>query len=126
VLLRSYLSSMADEDSSDLAALWQEALADFKGSTKLDLTQWHFTSMQNAIDSTQQQKVKFDDWRHDKGKIDHVRSLLGNNLNNIQKVVTGKQSCIMWAAKRRPLTHLQARRWQLMPPEHSHPHYLQR
>ncbi|KAF2230805.1 hypothetical protein EV356DRAFT_519320 [Viridothelium virens] len=78
-----------EEDASDLANLWEEAIADFKGSTKLDLTQWHFKSMDEAMDSAKQQSEKFSAWRHDKGKVDHVRSLLGNNLNSIQKVVTG-------------------------------------
>ena len=78
-----------DEDASDLASLWEEAIADFKGSTKLDLTQWHFHSMDEAMDSAKQQSEKFSAWRHDKGKVDHVRSLLGNNLDSIQKVVNG-------------------------------------
>ncbi|CAK4017686.1 glyoxalase bleomycin resistance dioxygenase [Lecanosticta acicola] len=79
----------SSEDASDLARLWEEAIADFKGSTKLDLTQWHFKSMDEAMDSAKQQSQNFSGWRHDRTKVDHVRSLLGNNLNNIQKVVTG-------------------------------------
>ena len=78
-----------EEDASDLANLWEEAIADFKGSTKLDLTQQHFRSMGEAMDSAKRQSERFSDWRHDSGKVDRVRSLLGNNLNSIQKVVTG-------------------------------------
>jgi hypothetical protein len=112
---------MTEDESTDLAHLWQEALADFKGSTKIDLTQWQFTSMRDAMNGAQQQKVKFDDWRHDKGKIDYVRSLLGNNLNNIQKVVTGKETehdriglVTLTDAKH----NLQAQRWQQTPQVH--------
>jgi hypothetical protein len=65
------------EDSSDLAALWNEALEDFKGKTKLDLTKFQFRSMQEAIDSTKEQSVSFGLYRHDKGKLDTVRSAFG-------------------------------------------------
>ncbi|KAI9661209.1 MAG: hypothetical protein M1821_009536 [Bathelium mastoideum] len=78
-----------EEDASDLANLWEEAIADFKGSTKLDLTQQHFKSMDDAMNNAKQQSEKFSAWRHDKGKVDYVRSLLGNNLNSIQRVVVG-------------------------------------
>lgn len=77
------------EESSDLAELWASALQDFQGNTKIDLTKYQFRNMNEAIESTQNQQVSFGAFRHDGGKVDAVRSLLGNNLNSIQKVVTG-------------------------------------
>lgn len=77
------------EDSSDLAELWNEALDDFKTKTKLDLTKFHYKSMEEAIASTKQQEEQFSAFRHDKGKVDAVRTAFGNNLKLIQKIVTG-------------------------------------
>lgn len=68
------------EDASDLAALWNDALLDFKDKTKLDLSKFQFKSMQEAIESTKSQSISFSAFRHDQGKVDKVRSAFGNNL----------------------------------------------
>lgn len=70
------------EDSSDLAALWNDALRDFKGKTSLDLAKFQFKSMQEAIDSTKSQAIDFGMFRHDNGKVDAVRSAFGNSLKS--------------------------------------------
>jgi tetratricopeptide (TPR) repeat protein len=76
------------EDASDLAQMWNEALEDFKGKTKLDLTKFQFNSMEEAIASTKQQQDGFATFRHDKGKVDAVRSAFGNNLRTIERIVS--------------------------------------
>lgn len=68
------------QDASDLARLWNDALTDFKGKTSLDLTKFQFKSMQEAIDSTKSQAIDFGMFRHDKSKVDAVRTAFGNNL----------------------------------------------
>jgi fungal STAND N-terminal Goodbye domain len=74
---------------SDLATLWDQALAEFKDRTKMDLSKFHFNSMEEAIQSTHAQQQSFNTFRHDKGKVDAVRSALGRNLGLIQKIVSG-------------------------------------
>jgi hypothetical protein len=51
------------EDASDLAQMWNEALEDFKGKTKLDLTKFQFQSMEEAMASTKDQQSAFAQFR---------------------------------------------------------------
>lgn len=80
-------SDDALEDASDLAELWQKALDDFQGSTKLDLKAMRFKSMEEAMESADQQAKKFNKFRHNDGKVDKVRSALGDNLELIEKII---------------------------------------
>lgn len=73
------------EDTSDLAALWNEALLSFKSNTGRDLGAFQFKTMQEAIDSTRAQADSFGTFRHDKGKVDKVRTAFGNNLQGIEE-----------------------------------------
>jgi hypothetical protein len=78
------------EDRSDLGELWHQALADFKGNTQWDITQFEFKNMEDAIQSTQAQQISFGIIRHNpQSKIDEVRSAFSRNLNNIQRIVVG-------------------------------------
>ena len=45
--------------------------------------------MEEAIASTQEQQKAFSNFRHDKSKVDAVRSAFGNNLVLIEKIVKG-------------------------------------
>lgn len=72
------------EDTSDLAALWDEALLNFKTKTGRDLAAFQFKNMQEAIDATKAQADSFSSFRHDKGKVDKVRTAFGNNLKGIR------------------------------------------
>jgi hypothetical protein len=78
------------EDRSDLGELWHQALVDFKANTQMDLTQFEFKSMEDAIKSTQTQQISFSKFRHNsQSKVDDVRSALSRNLNTIQRIVVG-------------------------------------
>lgn len=80
----------AVEVPSDIASLWNEAVADFKDSTHgIDLSKWQFKSMDEAMANARQEANKFDNFRHDKGKVDKVRTAFGKNIDLIQKIVNG-------------------------------------
>ncbi|KAM0715393.1 hypothetical protein Q7P37_008891 [Cladosporium fusiforme] len=86
------------EDTSDLAALWNEALLQFKSRTGRDLGAFQFKSMQEAIDATKSQADSFGAFRHDQGKVDKVRTAFGNNLKSIERIVSGAKMAADTAA----------------------------
>jgi hypothetical protein len=73
---------------SDIARLWQEAVADYEKTTKKSLhLAGRFSNIDQIMKGTEGLSNEFKDFRHDRSKTDNVRTAFKNNLWLIQKVV---------------------------------------
>ncbi|KAE9575143.1 hypothetical protein CGMCC3_g8860 [Colletotrichum fructicola] len=71
-------------DDRDVKDLWQEALKGYQGIVGFSLER-KFDNVQSMLDFGTEQMNKFHKFRHDKGKIDRLRTLLASNLNYVEK-----------------------------------------
>ncbi|CAI6095944.1 unnamed protein product [Clonostachys chloroleuca] len=73
---------------SDIARLWQEAVADYEKTTKKSLhLAGRFSNIDQIMKGTEGLSNEFKEFRHDRSKTDNVRTAFKNNLWLIQKVV---------------------------------------
>jgi hypothetical protein len=77
-----------DEESSDIGALWEQALNRYYADTGTDIKSLpQKTWSVAAIMNDQERQVKeFTDWRHNKGAVDKLRSAISRNSDIIQSV----------------------------------------
>ncbi|KAJ3963160.1 hypothetical protein N0V92_000142 [Colletotrichum tropicale] len=71
-------------DDRDVKDLWQEALKGYQGIVGFSLER-KFDNVQSMLDFGTEQMNKFHKFRHDKGKIDRLRTLLASNLDYVEK-----------------------------------------
>jgi len=85
-----YLDDGLGDQTSDLGALWQQALQNYKDKCGVDLSstgrdKWNMST----IEAEQARQLDlFSKFRHDKGLTDKLRSLVGRNTKIIQSVAT--------------------------------------
>ena len=81
--------NMVDEEATDIAQLWQEALKQYYINTKQDLTTLpRFTSVKAVMDDGQLKNDAFNEYRHPKTQVNKLRSAVSRNIDLIQ---TGAQ-----------------------------------
>ncbi|KAI8271536.1 hypothetical protein K4K56_003210 [Colletotrichum sp. SAR 10_98] len=71
-------------DDRDVKDLWQEALKGYQGIVGFSLER-KFDNVQSMLDFGTEQMSKFHKFRHDKGKVDRLRTLLASNLDYVEK-----------------------------------------
>ncbi|KAF4847889.1 hypothetical protein CGCSCA4_v005110 [Colletotrichum siamense] len=71
-------------DDRDVKDLWQEALKGYQGIVGFSLER-KFDNVQSMLDFGTEQMNKFHKFRHDKGKVDRLRTLLASNLDYVEK-----------------------------------------
>ncbi|KAI8304646.1 hypothetical protein K4K61_006034 [Colletotrichum sp. SAR11_59] len=71
-------------DDRDVKDLWQEALKGYQGIVGFSLER-KFDDVQSMLDFGTEQMNKFHKFRHDKGKVDRLRTLLASNLDYVEK-----------------------------------------
>ena len=77
---------MAYSEATDLAQLWREALTQYYINTEQDLTTLpRFTSMQAVMNDEKLQKDAFNKYRHPETQVNKLRTVLGRNVDLIQK-----------------------------------------
>ncbi|KAA8642623.1 hypothetical protein EYZ11_009034 [Aspergillus tanneri] len=76
---------------SDLAQLWQSAVDDYEMRTKKSLRLAQLGNIDQIMKSTEGLSSEFKEFRHDRSKVDKVRTAFKNNLWLIQKVVNTVQ-----------------------------------
>ncbi|KAH3966001.1 hypothetical protein HBH52_200240 [Parastagonospora nodorum] len=76
------------QPQSDIAALWEEALNDYKRVTDIDMRgRLNMQRSVNTIMMDQQRQLEnFAVFRHDKGKLDRFRTMISSNADIIQGV----------------------------------------
>ncbi|KAK1502869.1 hypothetical protein CTAM01_04858 [Colletotrichum tamarilloi] len=70
-------------DNRDISDLWQEALKNYKGIVGFDL-QRSFDNVQDMIKFANQEMERFHDYRHNKGKVDRLRSAFASSLGYVE------------------------------------------
>ncbi len=78
-------------ETSDLARLWESAVVSYEQRTKNSLRLAPFRSIEEVMKGTDNLSNQFKDFRNDKSKTAHVRTVFKNNLGLIGKVVTTVQ-----------------------------------
>lgn len=78
------IKASLDKDTRDVADLWTECLRKYKGIVGEDLT-LRFTSVQAMIDFGSTEMDNFHQFRHNKKKVDKLRTLFKENLGYIEK-----------------------------------------
>lgn len=73
-----------DADTRDVADIWSDAIKSYKGIVGVELLP-KFTSVQVMIDFGTEQMQNFHKFRHDKNKVDKLRSLFAANMEYIEK-----------------------------------------
>lgn len=71
---------------SDVGAIWEEALRKYRETAKIDLvadSKWNILSI---MEEQARQVQLFSQYRHDKGKVDKLRSFLSRNSNIVQSL----------------------------------------
>ncbi|KAM5349900.1 hypothetical protein ACJ41O_006405 [Fusarium nematophilum] len=81
---RSELEQQLKNDDRDVADLWKEALKSYKGIVGFDL-QRKFDNVQGMLDYGTDQMNNFHKFRHDKGKVDRLRTLFAANLDLVEQ-----------------------------------------
>ncbi|PLB51560.1 hypothetical protein P170DRAFT_471495 [Aspergillus steynii IBT 23096] len=77
---------MATQDS-DLAQLWQQAVEDYEKRTKRSLRLAKSHDINDIMQSTEGLSLEFKEFRHDRSKVEKVRTAFKNNMWLIEKVV---------------------------------------
>lgn len=90
----SGLKAKLDADKRDVSDLWKDALKQYKGIVGFELER-KFDNVQGMIDFGGDQMMNFHKFRHDKGKVDKLRSLFAANLDLIEQ---GSQQLVSAAA----------------------------
>lgn len=73
------------EHALDLSQIWQNAVADYEKKTKKSLQGTRPTdNMQSMMENLEN---GFQEFRHDRSKLDRMRNVFKDNLRLIQKVV---------------------------------------
>lgn len=79
-------------EASDLAKLWSEAIRNYEKKTNQPLRLDAMNNLDEVMKGTEKEIKGFDKFRHDKGKTDKVRSAFKDNLGWIQKVVKAAEA----------------------------------
>ncbi|KAI8198200.1 hypothetical protein KHU50_008900 [Colletotrichum sp. SAR 10_65] len=80
----SDVENQLSTDDRDVKDLWQEALKGYQGIVGFSLER-KFDNVQSMLDFGTEQMNKFHKFRHDKGKVDRLRTLLASNLDYVEK-----------------------------------------
>lgn len=79
-------TTAVESESTDIAQLWSEALKSYYVTTGQDLrTLPRFTSVDAILSDSQLKNDLFDNFRHDKGKVDKLRSAVTRNSDLVMK-----------------------------------------
>ncbi|KAM0199639.1 hypothetical protein ACHAQI_012013 [Fusarium lateritium] len=78
------LETQLKSDDRDVADLWNEALKIYQSIVGFDLAR-KFDNAQSMLDFGTDQMNNFHKFRHDKGKVDRLRTLFSANLDLIEK-----------------------------------------
>jgi Ni,Fe-hydrogenase III large subunit len=78
---------MTGSEGSDITQLWQKAVQEYEKTTGRNLQLGGFRSMDEVMEGTEGQMIKFKDFRDNRGKASKVRTALKNNMWLIQKIV---------------------------------------
>ncbi|KAM0466401.1 hypothetical protein ACHAP7_012284 [Fusarium lateritium] len=78
------LETQLKSDDRDVADLWNEALKIYQSIVGFDLNR-KFDNAQSMLDFGTDQMINFHKFRHDKGKVDRLRTLFSANLDLIEK-----------------------------------------
>ncbi|KAF9768835.1 hypothetical protein IL306_013811 [Fusarium sp. DS 682] len=78
------LEKQLKNDDRDVADLWKEALKSYESIVGFGL-QRKFDNVQSMLDFGTDQMNNFHKFRHDKGKVDKLRSLFSANLDLVEK-----------------------------------------
>ncbi|EXF77365.1 hypothetical protein CFIO01_10138 [Colletotrichum fioriniae PJ7] len=70
-------------DNRDISDLWQEALKNYKGIVGFDL-QRSFRNVEDMIKSATQEMERFQDYRHNEGKVDRLRRAFASSLGYVE------------------------------------------
>lgn len=78
------------EKGTDIALLWEEALDKYNGLAKVDIRALlaNKKSVSSIVMEQQHQLESFGAYRHDKGKLDKLRSFISSNADIIQGAAT--------------------------------------
>ncbi|KAH6609879.1 hypothetical protein Trco_003225 [Trichoderma cornu-damae] len=76
------------EQTVDLAHLWRSAVEDYEKRTKKSLRLEQISNIDLVMKRTE---TGFKEFRHDRSKVDKVRTVFRNNMGVIQKVVNAVQ-----------------------------------
>lgn len=80
------ISTATENESTDIASLWTDALKSYYVTTGQDLrTLPRFTSVNDIMNDAQLKNDLFDNFRHDKGKVDRLRSAVTRNSDLVMK-----------------------------------------
>lgn len=80
------ITTTTEKDSTDIGELWSEALKSYYVTTGQDLrTLPRFTSVNDILNDAQLKNDLFDNFRHDKGKVDKLRSAVTRNSDLVMK-----------------------------------------
>ncbi|EQB45411.1 NACHT and TPR domain-containing protein [Colletotrichum gloeosporioides Cg-14] len=82
--LSSDVEKQLSTDDRDVKDLWQEALKGYQGIVGFSLER-KFDNAQSMLDFGTEQMNRFHKFRHDKGKVDRLRTLLASNLDYVEK-----------------------------------------
>ncbi|KAH8673354.1 hypothetical protein BX600DRAFT_508630 [Xylariales sp. PMI_506] len=77
-----------EDGNSDIGAIWHQALEDYATESGIDLRsatqmQWNISTI---VKDQEQQVSSFTSWRHDKTKVDKIRSVFAKNADIIQSI----------------------------------------
>ncbi|KAI6764010.1 hypothetical protein HG530_007799 [Fusarium avenaceum] len=78
------LETQLESDDRDVADLWKEALKSYQSIVGFDLDR-KFDNAQSMLDFGTDQMNNFHKFRHDKGKVDRLRTLFSANMDLIEK-----------------------------------------
>lgn len=87
---RAQLEAKLKSDTRDVSDLWKDALKAYKGIVGFDLER-KFDSVDSLIAFSTDQMNNFHSFRHDKKKVDKLRTLFADNIELIE---TGAQQLI--------------------------------
>lgn len=83
-----------DNDTTDIGALWNEALRAYKATLGKDLVK-SFRNVEEMVADGEEQMNKFISWRHKETKVAKLRGLLMQNLGYIE---AGTQQLVIAAS----------------------------
>lgn len=82
------MSSEKEREASDLARLWEQALAKYAETTGKDLAMLpRFKSVSDLVEDSEIKTNMFKKWRNPEDKVDKLRSALGKTTEVLGKLV---------------------------------------
>jgi hypothetical protein len=81
---KSALQLRLEGDRRDMGDLWVAALSRYKGIMGFELEQ-KYKSVQDMIDAGTKEMENFHKWRHNRGKVDRLRTLFTENLDFLEQ-----------------------------------------